>query len=151
MPILACEPLVDPDDLLSQIVETESRWLRLSSRSRQENKLIRRLRSLKISFDRPLLLNRLRTAAGRRRTSYVFMLGNDVFARCSGDERHQVLRMPLLAQTLAVGTNAEPTAVFARSNGFCAFDLPCKSLTACQQELRFESNANRLLALRAAS
>ncbi len=109
MPILACEPDVYPDDLLNQEVETESHWLAIYTRSRQEKELMRRLRSLRISFYCPLLPNRFRSAAGRVRTSYVPMFGNYVFVRCSDDERDQVLQTNLVSQTLEVGDGIELT------------------------------------------
>jgi hypothetical protein len=109
MPILACELHVYRDDLLSQKVQTESRWVAIHTRSRQENVSMVGRHSLRISIDCPHLANRFRSAVGRLHTSHLPMHGNYVSVRCNRDDRYEVLQANLVPQTLEVGAGVELT------------------------------------------
>jgi transcription antitermination factor NusG len=82
MPILAREPDLYPDDLFDRPrlgYEDEATWWALYCLPRREKQLMRQLRALGVAFYAPLIAKRLRSPAGRIRTSYVPLFASYVF------------------------------------------------------------------------
>ena len=103
MPILSQECDLYPDNLLSSdFVATDCRWWVLYTLSRREKELMRRLRSLEISFYGPVIANRGRSAGGRARTSYLPLFPNYVFAYTGEAGRYESLTTNCVSRCLEV-------------------------------------------------
>ncbi|MGB7345808.1 MAG: transcription termination/antitermination NusG family protein [Pirellulaceae bacterium] len=85
MPILPSEPDCYPIDLLDQAELSDQPWWLVYTKSRQEKKLMRELRSLGIGHYGPQVGHRRRSPAGRVRTTYAPLFNNYVFV-CGGEE-----------------------------------------------------------------
>jgi transcription antitermination factor NusG len=94
MPILAREIDLSPPNLFELFDERcreDAQWWVLYTLSRQEKQLLRRLRALDIAFYCPMIARRLRSPAGRVRTSYVPLFNNYVFLWGSDQQRRTAL------------------------------------------------------------
>ncbi|EMI54442.1 NusG antitermination factor [Rhodopirellula sallentina SM41] len=91
MPILPPEPDCFPDDLLAQPESLESQWWLLYTRTRQEKKVVRQLRDAEIGHYAPMIPNRMRSPAGRIRTSFVPLFPTYVFLRGGDEARHEAI------------------------------------------------------------
>jgi transcriptional antiterminator RfaH len=89
MPILPTEPEMFPDDLWKEVEQHHDpsrRWYCLHTRPRQEKAVARDLRSSRVPFYLPQMIQESRTPAGRKTRStlplfggYLFLLGNEQY------------------------------------------------------------------------
>src|SRR4051794_1326929 len=110
MPILAREPDVYPEDLLSRdgfAQAGEGQWWAVYTRSRQEKQLTRALITAQIPCYCPLIPNRFRSPAGRVRTSYLPLFANYVFMFADGYSRYEALKTNLIVKTIEVKDSFE--------------------------------------------
>ena len=105
MPILAAEPTMLPDDLMSiatdRLAAGETWWV-MHTLARQEKELTRRLRSLQIAHYCPLVKHRTKSAAGRIRVSHVPLFSSYVFVLGDESARYRSLTTKCVAQCLQV-------------------------------------------------
>ena len=109
MPILGKEPEIHPEDLFSRPetgIEEGRQWWALYTLSRREKELMRRLRTLKVSFYCPIMAHRQRSPAGRIRTSYLPMFTNYVFLYGSADDRYQAFTTNCVSRDIPVAEGA---------------------------------------------
>lgn len=104
MPILAREPDLFPDDLLSMSIVTpqDESWFAMYTMARREKELMRQLRQQKISHYGPLVANRSRSPAGRIRTSWVPLFSGYVFVRGDEVQRHDAVSTGCISRCLRV-------------------------------------------------
>lgn len=82
MPILAAEPDIFPDDLLSEKAvrdDVANSWWAIYTLSRREKELMRRLRSQEIAHYCPLVEKKSRSPSGRMRSSFLPLFASYVF------------------------------------------------------------------------
>jgi transcriptional antiterminator RfaH len=101
MPILSAEPDLFPLTLLDDTASGEPWWV-IYTLARREKELMRRLRSLGVGHYGPLLRQRGRSPAGRRRESYIPLFPSYVFVRGDDFARQQALSTRCVSRTLAV-------------------------------------------------
>jgi len=91
MPILPREPDCHPVDLLDQDECLDSPWWLLYVRTRQEKRIMRRLRAEGIPHYAPMIEQRIRSPSGRFRTSFVPLFSTYVFLRGDNETRYEAV------------------------------------------------------------
>ena len=99
MPILAAEPSLFPENLLSDLSlhTPERRWWAIYTKSRQEKSLARQLLALEVPFYLPLI-PKVSNIGGRRVKSLLPLFGGYLFLYASDEERMQALATNRIAQ-----------------------------------------------------
>ena len=129
MPILGKEPEMYPENLLERPetgASEEHRWWALYTLSRREKELMRRLKSLKISFYCPILAHRQRSPAGRIRTSYLPMFTNYVFLCGSPEDRYQAFTTNCISRDIAVEDGLRLTRDLKQIHGLIEAGVPLR-------------------------
>ncbi len=129
MPILGKEPEIFPDNLL-ELPETGNeegrQWWALYTLSRREKELMRRLRSLEISFYCPIIAHRQRSPAGRIRTSFLPMFSNYVFLYGTPDDRYKALTTNCISRDIVVGDDQRLTHDLKQIYGLIEAGVPLR-------------------------
>ncbi len=110
MPILPYQPDIYPDDLLEQAGSSDDGsnvWWVLYTLARREKDLMRRLRAMHVSHYGPMIQRRLRSPAGRVRTSQVPLFAGYVFLHGGESEREQALTTNCISRCLKVPNEKE--------------------------------------------
>ena len=105
MPILAKETDIYPADLLEhdQIGrEADRQWFAIYTRSRREKDLMRRLKTMGVSFYGPTVKKPQRSPSGRIRTSFMPLFPNYVFVYGDSDSRYQALETNCVSSCVPV-------------------------------------------------
>ena len=129
MPILAREPDLYPLDLFERIQmpsesETDEGWLAVYTLSRHEKELVRRLRALDVACYCPLIEQRTKSPAGRRRTSFVPLFSNYVFVYGSSDCRYAALTTNCVSSVIEVPDTNSLTCDLLRIHRLIESGLP---------------------------
>ncbi len=110
MPILPPQPDIYPEDLLERAGSDEDGsdvWWVLYTLARREKDLMRRLRAMRISHYGPMIQRRLRSPAGRMRTSQVPLFAGYVFLYGCEPQRQQALTTNCVSRCLKVPNGEE--------------------------------------------
>lgn len=91
VPFLPAEPVGYPDGLLDQAHVGEQNWWLLYTKSRQEKKLMRHLRTLQVPHYAPQVEHRQRSPSGRVRSSFQPLFHNYVFLCGDEESRYQAI------------------------------------------------------------
>jgi transcription antitermination factor NusG len=104
MPILAREPDLYPEDLLTASIVTpaDEHWFAMYTMARREKELMRKLRAQKIAFYGPTVAQRTRSPQGRIRTSWVPLFAGYVFVRGDEVDRHETVSTGCVSRCLPV-------------------------------------------------
>lgn len=117
MPLLALEPFIFPEDLLTESLlsraESEARWWVLHTRPRAEKALARRALNHTLSFFLPLYPKQWRSG-GRLLKAHLPLFPGYLFLHGDGDARRLALETNLVANCLPVVDQAELHADLAR-------------------------------------
>ncbi len=107
MPILAQEPDIFPDDLLTSEFAAEQPWWAMYTLARQEKKLMRLLTQSHIAFYSPIIPRRYRSPNGRVRTTYEPLFANYVFVCGDENVRHATVSTGCVSRWMPVGQPME--------------------------------------------
>src|SRR5687768_12550416 len=104
MPILSHELDLFPSNLFELATEGDDHrsWYAFHTLSRQEKELMRKLYRREIPFYGPTIPKRVKSPAGRVRTSYVPLFSNYVFAYGTEEQRYQALATNCISQVIKV-------------------------------------------------
>lgn len=105
MPILAAEPCLFPDDLLTRepdIGNAEQRWWAIYTIARHEKEFMRRLRVRDVPHYGPMISQRRRSPRGRVRTAHVPLFPGYVFIFGDEGARHDALTTNCVSRCLEV-------------------------------------------------
>lgn len=108
MPILAAEPSLFPDELLTATVDAHPlrRWYAMHTKPRQEKSLARDLRAAEVPFYVPLATRRFRLR-GRLVQSYVPVFPGYAFVLATAEERLRTLATRRVVRSLDVPDQAQ--------------------------------------------
>ena len=110
MPILGAEPDMFPDNLLDQQdigSNSETAWWALYTLPRREKELMRRLRSMQVSFYGPLIQRRRRSPKGRVRTVHASLFPGYVFLYGDNESRYRAMTTNCVSRNIDVPDKAK--------------------------------------------
>lgn len=103
MPILSCEPDINPPDLLSRPeIESEKMWWAMYTRSNREKELMRRLLAMEVGFYGPTVEQKHRSGGGRIRKAFLPLFRNYVFVWGDPDDRYRALTTNCISRDVPV-------------------------------------------------
>lgn len=102
MPLLGEEPDIFPESVLDLKDDDSTKWWAIYTLSRQEKKLMRKLRELEIGHYSPVIARRYKSPAGRIRTSYIPLFANYVFVRGTGESRFETVSTGCVSQCIEI-------------------------------------------------
>jgi transcription antitermination factor NusG len=126
MPILDREPDLFPADLFDQLAAPDDQrsWWAFYTLSRQEKEFMRKLRGHQIPFYGPLIPKRVKSPAGRIRTSYVPLFSNYVFVYGGEEQRYKALTTNCVSQVVPVVDNEQLTRDLRQFHDLIQMDVP---------------------------
>lgn len=127
MPILKQEPDLFPEDLFENPdlgTEEERQWLALYTLSRREKDLMRRLRTMSVSFYCPLIAKTSRSPSGRARTAYMPLFSGYVFLYGSKTDRYSAMTTNCISRCIDVPDQSLLTNELRNLHQLVASGLP---------------------------
>jgi transcriptional antiterminator RfaH len=126
MPILSHEPDLFPADLfeLAAVDDTERSWFAFYTLSRQEKEFMRKLHRQEIPFYGPTIPKRIKSPAGRVRTSYMPLFSNYVFVYGNEEQRYQALTTNCISQVVQVVDREQLTRDLRQFHHLIGMDVP---------------------------
>ncbi len=122
MPILAAEPTLFPENLLSS--GDGLTWWALYTLSKQEKKLCRTLLAAQVPFYCPTVEKRYRSPNGRLRTTHIPLFSNYVFLAGDEQSRYVALDSGCVSRCIPVESPKELTEDLALINGLVQTGAP---------------------------
>ena len=126
MPILAKEPDLFPENLLSEEGQStvDSKWWAVYTIARREKDFMRRLRQMSIPHYGPLVQRRYRSPNGRMRHSYIPLFPGYVFLFAEEDQRHQAFTSNCISSCLSIPDSELLVRDLRQLNGLIESEAP---------------------------
>ena len=124
MPVLQRETDVYPHHLLESDLALEGDWWAMYTMSRQEKKLMRKLREADIAHYSPVIERRYRTSNGRMRKSKEPLFANYVFVCGDEMDRYKAVCTGCVSQHMPVIDKEELVADLGQIHGLVKSEAP---------------------------